>query len=429
MSAAATDQAQPSVSTAERDAVNPHLHGHKSRPTGRVFSGFAVGLAAIALSSGLLDGSLVRFHNSGAGQIQAGASKAFLTASHVASLPPGGWRIVHSPSPRVGAFFQSVSCVSSSFCMAVGLANHALIEEWNGSVWFILPSPSPGTGSGLMSVSCASTDFCAAVGSYATSSGGGTLIDLWNSHTWTRDRVPNLGSLGLLSVSCPTPTFCAAVSFSGSGQPATVIWDGTDWTPTFYPHEFVPFYGVSCASTTFCMAVGALPDCNIPGVPGCFPKGAQHAAVWNGSRWTRVPMPVTPGGGVYSVDCTSSRFCFAGGNNEKGLVEAWDGTSWRVVPVPGAASIGDFSGVSCTGPAACTLLPASVVSGTLVTSQIEYWDGHALSAVQAPHLAGGQLNLVSVAVVAHGSATFQVAVGQGIYPTNPLVRTVAAIHE
>ena len=409
--------------------MNPDLHGHKSRPAGQVLLSFAVGLAAIVLSSGVLGGSIVRFQNSGASQFQVGAPKPSLTASRLPSLPPGGWRIVHSPSPRVGALFQSVSCVSSSFCMAVGIANHALVEEWNGSVWSILPSPSPGSGSGLVSVSCASTDFCAAVGSYATSLGGGTLVDLWNGQAWTRDNVPNLASISLSSVSCPTHAFCAAVALTASGQPATVTWDGTVWTPTFYPREFVPLDGVSCASTTFCMAVGESPDCNLPGVPGCFPNGAQLADVWNGSHWKRVPMPATPGGGVYSVDCSSPRFCFAGGNDEKGLAEAWDGNSWRVVPVPAAPSIGAFSGVSCTGPTACTLVPASVVSGTLVTSQIEYWDGHALSAVQAPHLAGGQLDLVSVAVVAHGSRTFQVAVGEGIFPTNPLVRTAAAIHE
>jgi hypothetical protein len=411
--------------------VNPDVHGHKGRSAGQVFPSFAVGLAAIVLSSGVLGGgSLVRFQNTGATPLQVGASKPSLTAGHLPSLPPGGWRIVHSPSPRGGALFQSVSCVSSSFCMAVGIANHALVEEWNGSDWFILPSPSPGSGSGLMSVSCASTDFCAAVGSYATSSGGGgTLVDLWNGRAWTRDKVPNLGTISLSSVSCSTRAFCAAVALTAGGQPATVTWDGTDWTPTFYPREFVPLDGVSCASTTFCMAVGESPDCNLPGIPGCFPKGAQLADVWNGSHWSRVPMPATPGGGVYSLDCTSPRFCFAGGNDEKGLAEAWDGNSWRVVPVPAVASIGAFSGVSCTGPTACTLLPASVVGGTLVTSQIEYWDGHALSAVQAPHLAAGQLDLVSVAVVAQGSRTFQVAVGDGIFPTNPLVRTAAAIHE
>jgi hypothetical protein len=388
-----------------------------------------VALAAITLLAGAAGGSLVPFQSNGATQARvADATRVPTAAGHIPSLPPGGWRIVHSPSPRVGAFFQSVSCVSADFCIAVGLANHALVEEWDGSAWSIVPSPSPGSGSGLMSVSCASTTFCAAVGSYATQSAGGTLIDLWNGHTWTRDNVPDLAAIGLSSVSCPTNTFCAAVGQTAGSQPVTVTWDGAHWMPKFYPREFVPLAAVSCAAATSCMAVGESPDCNIPGVPGCFRHGAQIADAWNGSRWNMVPMPTTPGGGVYSVDCTSSRFCFAGGNDGQGLAEAWDGISWRVVHVPGAASIGAFSGVGCASPSACTLLPASVVGGTLVTSQIEYWDGHALTAVAAPQLTGGQLDLVSVALITHGRRTFQVAVGQGIFPTNPLVRTAVAIH-
>jgi hypothetical protein len=389
-----------------------------------------IALAAITLLAGAAGGSVVPHQSSGVTQtrVVAATSAHTVAASHIPLLPPGGWRIVHAPSPRVGAFFQSVSCVSTQFCIAVGLANHALVEEWNGSTWSIVPSPSPGTGSGLMSVSCASTTFCAAVGSYATQSSGGTLIDLWNGQTWTRDDVPGLASIGLFSVSCPTNTFCAAVGQTGGNQPVTVTWDGAHWIPKLYLREFVPLAAVSCAAANSCMAVGESPDCNIPGVPGCFRHGAQIADAWNGSRWSRVPMPITPGGGVYSVDCTSSRFCFAGGNDGQGLAEAWDGSAWRVVHVPAAASIGGFSGVGCASPTACTLLPSSVVGGALVTSQIEYWDGHALSAVEAPQLTGGQLDLVSVALVTHGSRTFQVAVGQGLFPTNPLVRTAVAFH-
>ena len=78
--------------------------------------------------------------------------------------------------------------------MAAGLADSGLIEAWNGAVWSIVPSPSPGSGSALISASCASTTFCAAVGSYATETSGGTLIDRWNGHAWTWDKVPQLAS-------------------------------------------------------------------------------------------------------------------------------------------------------------------------------------------------------------------------------------------
>ncbi len=380
---------------------------------------FALGLGAAAL---LLMGA------SGGSQARAegvGASTASLTTS--APLPPGGWRLVHSPSPRVGATLELVSCVSSTFCMAAGLADSGLLEEWNGATWSIVPSPSPGTGSALMSVSCASTTFCAAVGSYGGESSGGTLIDLWNGHVWTRDKVPNLAAVYLTSVSCPTSTFCAAVGQNG-GHPEIVTWSGAAWRQAPSPALLVPLDGVSCASTNFCMAVGESADCNIPGAPGCFPNGAQLAVLWNGSHWMRVPMPRTAGGGVHDVSCTNARFCLAGGNDGIGLVEAWNGRSWRVVPLPGASSIADVTGVGCGSATACTLVPASLVDANLVTARIEYWNGHALRAVRAPHLAGGQLDLASVAVVGQGPARFQVAVGGGIFATNPIARTAIAMH-
>jgi hypothetical protein len=154
---------------------------------------------------------------------------------------------------------------------------------------------------------------------------------------------------------------------------------------------------------------------------------AQLAEVWNGTHWTRVPMPYTNGGGVHDVSCTSADFWLAGGNDGIGLVEAWDGHAWRVVPLPGAASIGDVTGVGCAAPTACTLLPSSLVNFELVTSQIDHWNGHSLRAVRAPRLAGGQLDLVSVAV-GGPTQSFQVAVGGGSFTTIPFIRTAIAMH-
>jgi hypothetical protein len=381
--------------------------------------GFALALGVAMLIAGAIGGSVAQSEGVGAAPFPANAA---------APLPPGGWRLVHSPSPRVGATLESVSCATSTFCVAAGLADSGLIEEWNGATWSIVPSPSPGTGSALMSVSCASTTFCAAVGSYGGESSGGTLIDLWNGHVWTWDKAPNLAAVFLTSVSCPTSTFCAAVGQNGTGA-VIATWNGTDWRLAPSPALLVPLDGVSCASSSFCMAVGESPDCNIPGAPGCFPNGAQLAEVWNGTHWMRVPMPRTAGGGVHDVSCTNVDFCLAGGNDGIGLVEAWDGRAWRVVRLPDASSIADVTGVGCASPTACTLVPASLVDGTLVTARIEYWNGDALRAVRAPHLAAGQLDLVSVAVVGQGATRFQVAVGGGTFSTVPFARTAIAMHD
>jgi hypothetical protein len=94
-----------------------------------------------------------------------------------------------------------------------------------------------------------------------------------------------------------------------------------------------------------------------------------------------------------------------------------------------ASSIGDVTGVACATRTACTLLPSSLINFELVTSHIEDWNGHSLRAVRAPRLTGGQLDLVSVAVVAGISDGFQVAVGSGSFTTVPLARTAIAMHD
>ena len=57
------------------------------------------------------------------------------------------WSIVPTPSGEPG--LVSVSCVSQSFCMAVGVGSNNdpghLAEEWNGMVWTVLPE-SGGAG-------------------------------------------------------------------------------------------------------------------------------------------------------------------------------------------------------------------------------------------------------------------------------------------
>src|SRR2546427_1585311 len=63
-----------------------------------------------------------------------------------------------------------VSCVSVTFCVAVGGYRapgefRTLIESWDGRAWHIVPSPRPGD-SGLNGVSCVSVTSCTAVGFY-----------------------------------------------------------------------------------------------------------------------------------------------------------------------------------------------------------------------------------------------------------------------
>jgi len=99
---------------------------------------------------------------------------------------------------------NSVFCVSSSDCWAVG--DNGLILHWSGSQgsWSIVPSP---TANNLNSISCVGSSDCWAVGD------GGTII-----HTggifWGSVASPTTNNLN--SISCTSSSDCWAVGNSGT---------------------------------------------------------------------------------------------------------------------------------------------------------------------------------------------------------------------
>ena len=92
--------------------------------------------------------------------------------------------VVPSPNPGTsGNVLSSVSCVSVSFCVAVGYQDSGsgyltLVEQWDGTSWSTVTSPSPGTnGNVLSSVSCVSVSFCVATGNQDSGSANQPLYE------------------------------------------------------------------------------------------------------------------------------------------------------------------------------------------------------------------------------------------------------------
>ncbi len=141
------------------------------------------------------------------------------------------------PSQSVVNGLSLVSCVSTTFCMAVG----SDASTWNGSSW---SSPSTLDSEGVPNaVSCPSTTFCAVVDQH-----GNALT--WNGISWSSQSTIDPGG-ALLSVSCHLSTFCMAVD--GAGNAFT--WNGSSWSsPSSFDASGGPL-SVSCPSTTFCAVV------------------------------------------------------------------------------------------------------------------------------------------------------------------------------
>jgi hypothetical protein len=139
-------------------------------------------------------------------------------------------------SPNRGttsSVLRSVSCVSPSWCAAVGVSylpvrpSQTLVELWNGKSWRIAPSPSRANELvSLAAVDCVSSTWCIAVGGDET----GALIERWDGRTWTMVAHPTALEEGASfgGVSCVSSAACVAVG-GGPGGALTESWNGHAW--------------------------------------------------------------------------------------------------------------------------------------------------------------------------------------------------------
>jgi len=337
--------------------------------------------------------------------LAAGASAAAPTVP--AQVTASNWTATPVPQPpaATGSFGNAVSCVTSTFCIQVGVQvvstdNQALITQWNGSSWAVASSPSTAgsTDTYLNAVSCTSTSFCVAAGFQRQPSTPEPFFEHWNGTAWSvvPAAIP-VGSsgAGITGVSCTGPTFCTAVgnqTVSGAG-PLVEQWNGTAWSVVTTPNLAAPgdaeFDGVSCRSTVFCMAVG-------------YQAGETQtlAEMWNGTMWTVVPSSNDPAGSASefrSVSCVGSAFCAAVGysqggsitNSSDNLVALWTGSAFMMTaaPNPSAGFGGALYGVSCFSATSCTAVGQSYLNagGSQSDTQGQTWDGQSWSVVTTPN--------------------------------------------
>jgi hypothetical protein len=342
-------------------------------------------------------------------------TKAFQNFTLAEAWNGSAWQVVPSPSPKLpagGAELNSVSCTSSTNCVAVGetltfhepggyLTPYPLIEAWNGTSWRTEAIPKLAhTGAYLNGVSCTSPSRCMAVGSegFPKKPTLFTFAESWNGTAWKFVPTPaplTPGGTALSNVSCTSSASCMAVGYYGSGPGTQVTlaeaWDGAKWrrltTPT--PGSMGTLAGVACTATAACLSVGG------HAASGVTLVNATLSEQWNGSGW-QVRSSPNPGGanfaGLNSVSCTGPTACMATGGGASGegesgftLAESWNGTSWSLVPSPSPGSFSDeLRGVSCTSPASCMAVGDFEGTGNQFTLA-EAWNGTRWTTVKTPH--------------------------------------------
>lgn len=207
------------------------------------------------------------------------------------------WAVESAPQPAgsQGSQLSGVSCPVATKCLAVGsylkgtasFANWALVEASSGTSWTPATptSPAGSISSTLESISCISTTFCVAAGSYQTKTQTLPLIVTWNGKVWADQPVTapaGAKTAAFIGVSCASTRFCAAVgryeSKSGTTLEMAETWSGKAWALEPVGGSVSGMLsGVSCPAANDCTAIGSLES-------GAEPTGT--AEVWNGRSWS-----------------------------------------------------------------------------------------------------------------------------------------------
>lgn len=251
-----------------------------------------------------------------------------------------------------------------------------LVEHWDGARWsrqITAMLPSDAAIGSLNAISCISREACIAVGGVQRSGGRvSALIERWDGTHWSIQTTPARGSSGWLEgVSCTSNRACTAVGDVGSGASGLFAerWDGTSWSVHILPGRETrdELRDVACSSTRACIAVGQFYD----------KADVSHPLVerWDGGRWSLQKIPGTASTSIElkGVSCVSSTACVAVGDasdsagsstDMKTLAERWDGTSWKREQTPNPPTLGNGSSlqaVSCNSSLICTAIGAADV--------------------------------------------------------------------
>jgi hypothetical protein len=240
-----------------------------------------------------------------------------------------------------------------------------IIEQWSGGKWHLQKFGHGGTS--LNGVSCVSSSFCVAVG--AAGSDKPAIVDSWNGSVWSvesRIKPHGYSEAQLSGVSCISSTRCVAVGIATDSENDNhlfaVTWNGSVWTPSVLAYPPSTDQGglvsVSCPSTSGCMAVGW--------TNGSAGKEAM-AEQWNGSIWTFEALPkggISGSATAYSVSCTLTTACEAVGVNVDTWAANWNGSSWSLDETVDQPGVAISYGVSCTKPGGCSAVGVWEPGGT-----------------------------------------------------------------
>jgi len=285
-----------------------------------------------------------------------GAAVAATLISVGAAAGSGGalaWKpVARNPAASGKGQVTNLSCVPGGFCLTISLSGQTAV--WDGSSWRLAPAISHSVAF-VSGVSCVTSSFCVAIGSHSTTKRTVNYAVTWTGSSWQAPvkLYTDAGEGGeydlVHGVSCTSTSFCMVLGNVGS-----LVWDGAGWSKRRGATGGTDGNGVlSCASSRFCANIHD----NLPNY-------------WNGSSWrwasTESLGEAIPRDEAFisELSCVSASFCVAVDTRTPPLI--WDGHSWLYSTVRGRAPA--LTSVSCTTTAFC-------VATSSTTGLALEWDG------------------------------------------------------
>jgi photosystem II stability/assembly factor-like uncharacterized protein len=258
------------------------------------------------------------------------------------------WRLTHV----TGVAPDAVSCVAPQFCVAVDHAG-SVFSSTNAAAepptWTVAQNVDP-TG-GISAVSCVSTSFCVAVDYHgnvlsSTSPTGGPSA--WTATKVDRNPRSPGGANAMYGVSCPSTSLCIAVDSAGNVLVSTNPAAATPvWTVRNVEGN-VTIYGVSCPSASLCVAADGGGNVLTSTDPT-----SESASAWLVDYRVDTHQ-------LYGVSCVLPSTCVAvdaAGNVVTSTAPTKGGSAWTVASVDGIRN--QLNSVSCASPQRCTAVDSA----------------------------------------------------------------------
>ena len=269
----------------------------------------------------------------------------------------------------------------------------------------MIDAGGPTDEGGLAGVSCVGPAYCVAVGVHEQSQT--PVVERWTGSALSimpspDPTPPRAGGASLSGVSCPSTTTCIAVGVKNVANYAmsTLVeqFDGATWSvvgsPTPAPTTDV-LSAVTCLTATNCLAVG-----HYDTLPTNPLDDASLIERWNGTRWSRMAAPrQTYYPRLDGVTCATASRCFAVGNqldtdfNQSLLIDQWNGGQWSSVNAksPSTTGLSVLYGAICASATRCYAFGSYRRADNRQVPLVETWDGRSWAIMPSPSASFGRL--------------------------------------